>query len=212
MISVSLLVQATGRPAPHAASRIAYSAVPASGGMPRGSAAGTSASRGKGEVMAHVDYFLKIEGIPGESKDGKHKGEIDVLSYSLGATQSGSMAYGTGGGAGKSQFQDFYFTMKTNVASPKLMDACTSGEHVSKAVLTVRKAGKDQQEFFKITMTDFIVSSYHSSDSVGGDSLPTDSISLNFAKIEFQYKEQKADGTLGGAIKGGWSLKENKAF
>ena len=40
------------------------------------------------------------------------------------------------------------------------MLACASGEHIKKAVLTCRKAGKDQQEFLKFTFTDVLVSSY----------------------------------------------------
>jgi type VI secretion system secreted protein Hcp len=161
--------------------------------------------------MATVDYFLKIDGIDGESTDSKHKNEIDVLSWSWGETQSGTMAGGGGGGAGKVAMQDFHFVMKVNKASPKLLQACACGEHVKKAVLICRKAGKDQQEYLKITLSDLIVSSYQTGGSSGTDIVPTDQISLNYSKIEFEYKEQKADGTLGGAVKGGWNLKENKA-
>src|ERR1700753_4105926 len=84
--------------------------------------------------MAAVDYFLKIDGIEGESKDSKHKGEIDLDSWSWGANQSGTYHGGGGGGAGKVAMQDFHFVMKINKASPKLMLACASGEHIKKAV------------------------------------------------------------------------------
>lgn len=161
--------------------------------------------------MAAVDYFLKIEGIAGESQDSKHKGEIDIESFSWGATQSGAHAAGGGGGAGKVAFQDFHFVMKINKASPKLLLACATGEHIKKAELVCRKAGKEQQEFLKVTMSDLLVSSYQTGGSGHGDILPTDQISLNFAKIEFEYKEQKPDGTLGGAVKAGYDLKANKA-
>ena len=157
-----------------------------------------------------VDYFLKIEGADGESADEKHKGEIDVLSWSWGASQSGTMQYGGGGGAGKVQMQDFTFTMRMNKATPKLVLHCASGEHIKSAVMTARKAGKQQQEYLKLTFTDILVSSYQTGGSGDGDVVPIDSISLNFAKIEFEYKAQKADGTLDGAIKTHWDLKENK--
>ena len=157
--------------------------------------------------MAQVDYFLKLDGIDGESQDAKHKGEIDVLGYSFGATNSGSGSFAGGSGAGKVQMQDFSFTMKTNKASPKLFLACSSGEHIKSAILTVRKAGKDQQEFLKITMSEVLVSSFQHQ---GGDPMPNDQITLNFAKIEKEYKEQKPDGTLGGSVKTGWDLKQNK--
>src|SRR5262252_6314875 len=110
--------------------------------------------------MAAVDYFLKIEGIDGESFDSKHKGEIDIHSWSWGATQQGAHAAQGGGGAGKVSMQDFHFTMNVNKATPKLMLACASGEHIPKAVLTCRKAGKEQQEYLKVTLTDLLISSF----------------------------------------------------
>jgi type VI secretion system secreted protein Hcp len=159
--------------------------------------------------MAHVDYFLKIDGIDGESTDSKHKGEIELESWSWGATNAGSHGSGGGGGAGKVAMQDFHFVMKHNKASPKLMLACATGEHLKKAVLVCRKAGKDQQEFLKVTLTDCLVSSYQTGGSAHSDVIPTDQISMNFAKIEKEYKEQKADGSLGGATKAGYDVKSN---
>src|ERR1044072_318478 len=156
-----------------------------------------------------VDYFLKIDGIPGESKDDKHKGEIEVLSFSWSAAQTGTMAYGGGGGAGKIQMQDFTFSMKIDRAFPKLTEACADGWHFSKAVLTMGKAGKVQQEFMKYKFTDLLISSCNV-DSGRGDELPTVQITINYAKIEFEYREQKADGTLNGPIKGGWNVKANR--
>ena len=160
--------------------------------------------------MAAVDYFRKIDGIEGESHDSKHKNEIDLESWSWGETQSGTHSGGGGGGAGKVHMQDFHFVMKINKASPKLMLACATGEHIKKATLTCRKAGKEQQEFLKIEFDDLLVSSYQTGGSGHGDIVPTDQISLNYSKIHFEYKEQKPDGTLGGAVKAGYDLKANK--
>jgi len=157
-----------------------------------------------------VDYFLKIDGIEGESADSKHKGEIDLLSFSWGETQTGTHSTGGGGGAGKVQMQDFHFVMKCNKASPKLALACAEGEHIKKAVLVCRKAGKEQQEFFKISMSDLLVSSFQTGGSAHGDEIPMDQISMNYSKIEFEYKEQKADGSLGGTTKSGYDLKAMK--
>jgi type VI secretion system secreted protein Hcp len=160
--------------------------------------------------MALFDAFLKIDGIDGESADSKHKGEIELLSFSWGETQSGTFAHGGGGGAGKVAMQDIHFVSKVNKASPKLFLSCASGEHIKKATLTCRKAGKDQQEFLKYTLSDVLVSSYQIGGSSHGDSIPVDQVSLNFAKIEIEYKEQLATGALGGTVKAGWNLKENK--
>jgi type VI secretion system secreted protein Hcp len=155
-----------------------------------------------------VDYFLKIDGIPGESQDSKHKDEIQLLSWSWGESQTGSMHVGGGGGAGKVNMQDFNFVMHVNKASPKLLLACANGEHIKSAIMTARKAGKDQQEYLKITFSDLLISAFQTGGS--GD-LPTDSISLNYSKIEYEYKEQNADGTLKGPIKVGYDLKKAAA-
>lgn len=160
--------------------------------------------------MAAVDYFLKLDTIDGESQDDKHKGEIDVESWSWGETNSGTSAGGGGGGAGKVSMQDFHFVMKINKATPKLMLACASGQHIKSGVLTCRKAGGDQQEYLKITMSDLLVASYQSGGSNGDGVVPVEQISLNFAKIEYEYKPQKPDGSLDSAVKTGWDLKANK--
>lgn len=160
--------------------------------------------------MAAVDYFLKIEGISGESTDAKHKGEIDIESWSWGASNSGSMGFGGGGGAGKVSMQDFHFVMRENKASPLLMLACATGQHIKSAQLTCRKAGTEQQEFLTIKFTDLLVSSFQTGGSAQGDIIPQDQIALNFSKIEYEYKPQKPDGTLDSPAKAGWDLKQNK--
>jgi type VI secretion system secreted protein Hcp len=160
--------------------------------------------------MAAVDYFLKIDGIEGESKDQAHQGEIDIDYFAWGESQTGSHATGGGGGAGKVRARDVRLVMKTCKASPKLMLACASGQHFPKAELVLRKAGKQQQEYSKWTFTDVLVSAYEISGLVPRD-LPRDEVNLNFAKVELEYKEQKADGTLGSPVKAGWDVKANKA-
>ena len=161
--------------------------------------------------MALFDAFLKITGIEGESTDGKHKGEIQLESFSWGAQQTGTSPHGGGLGAGKVAMQDFHITKQVDKASPKLMLACADGEHLKQAVITCRKAGKDQQEFLKYTFSDILVSSYQTGGSKQSDVIPVDQFSLNFAKMECEYKEQKSDGTLGGTVKMGWDVKQHKS-
>ena len=152
-----------------------------------------------------IDYFLKLKGIEGESTDSKHKGEIDVLSWAWGESLSGS----AGKSAGKVAMQDFTFKMKVNKASPKLLEACAMGNSIGEALLTCRKAGGDQQEFLKIKLTDCIVSTFQTGGK-GGSEFETDEISLNFAKINYDYRPQKKDGTLDGPISTNYNLKINK--
>jgi type VI secretion system secreted protein Hcp len=158
--------------------------------------------------MSQTDYFLKIEGIEGESTDDKHKNEIDVSSWSWGETNTGSSAYGGGGGAGKVSMNDFSFSMHVNKASPKLLLACASGLHIASALLTCRKAGKEQQEYIKIKFTDLLISSFQTGGSAG-DVVPVDAISFNFSKIEYEYYPQTEKGTLGTKIPVSWDLKKN---
>lgn len=155
-----------------------------------------------------TDFFLKIDGVPGESKDKAHKDEIDVLSWSWGESQTGGMAYGGGGGAGKVSMQDFHFTMRCNKATPVLFLACANGKHIPKAVLTVRKAGEKQHEFLKWSFFDLLISSYQTGGSEGMD-VPTESVSFNYSKVEVMYKEQNEKGELVGGTTKWWSTKEN---
>ena len=159
-----------------------------------------------------VDYFLKIDGIAGESRDSKHKDEIELQSFSWGAHQATPAAgAGGGGGAGKVSMQDFHFVMRTNKASPKLFLACASGQHLKSAVLTARKAGKDQQEFLVYKFTDLLVSGYQTGGSEGSE-VPVDQVSFNFSKVQLDYRPQSPSGQLGTAVTAGWDVKANKAL
>jgi type VI secretion system secreted protein Hcp len=134
--------------------------------------------------MAKVDYFLKIDGIEGESSDRDHKGEIEIVSFSWGLSQLGDASGGGGAGGGKATLQDFHFTASFNKASPQLMLACANGQHIKQGTLTGRAGGKGTQEFYKVKLNDIIISSYQTAGSEG-EAPPGDQFSLNFAKIEF---------------------------
>ncbi len=156
-----------------------------------------------------TDIFAKIGAIQGESQDIKHKDEIEVLAWSWGVAQSGSMAHGGGGGQGKASFHDFDFTKHIDKASPVLMKSCATGVHIKDATITVRKAGGGQEEFLVIKMTDVIVTSV--AMSVGGDVPATDeSVSLQFAKVDLEYRPQKPDGSLDVGVHFKYDLKANK--
>ncbi len=160
-----------------------------------------------------VDYFLKIDGIEGESTDTKHAKEIDVDAWSWGESQTGSsVPGGGGGGAGKVSMQDFSFVMKFNKASPKLMLACATGKHVKSARLAVRRAGQGQQDYLTFTFLDVLVSSYQTGGTEASGLVPLDQVSLRYAKIEVEYKTQKPDGSLVVAGQFKYDLKLNKSY
>ena len=158
--------------------------------------------------MAAMDYFLKIDGVKGESTDSKHKEAIDVLSWSWGESNAASFGTGGGGGAGKVQMQDLHFTATVSKASPVLMLNCATGMHAAKAELIARKAGGAQEEYYKITLTEVFVTSYQIAGSSGGG-LPTDQVSLSFSKFEMEYKPQDDKGKLGSPVKAGWDRAKN---
>lgn len=144
-----------------------------------------------------VDMFLKIEGIDGESHDDAHEKEIDILAWSWGMSQSGTMHIGGGGGAGKVSVQDISFTKWIDQASPELAKHCANGKHIPEATLVVRKASGDAPlEYITIIMKKIIVSSLSLGGSGGEDRL-TENVTLNFREVEYKYIEQTEEGGEG---------------
>ena len=156
-----------------------------------------------------ADIFAKIGDIKGESLDSKHKSEVEVLSWSWGVTNSGTIGRGSGGGSGKATFHDFNFTHHIDKASPILMKACATGQHIKEATITVRKAGKGQQEFLIIKMNDVIITSV-SPSGAGDATASAEHVALQFAKVDLEYKPQKADGSLDAGLHFKYDIKGNK--
>ena len=155
------------------------------------------------------DIFAKIGDIKGESVDSKHKDEIELLSWSWGVSRSVSgSGSGAGAGTGKAHFSDLSFTHKIDKASPLLLKACATGQHLKEATITRRKAGKGQQEFLVIKMNDVLVTSVADSDESGGDQM--ESVTLAFAKVDLEYRPQKPNGSLDAGLHFKYDLKANK--
>ena len=158
-----------------------------------------------------VDMFIKIGDIKGESTDDKHKGEIDVLSWSWGATQSGTSGHGGGAGSGKVQLQDLTITHYLDKSTTALLKHCCDGTHIDQIILTVRKAGGTALEYLKITCKDVIVSSITTGGSGGQDRL-TENVTFNFAKIKMEYTPQTAKGAGEASLIQGWDQAANKKW
>jgi type VI secretion system secreted protein Hcp len=153
----------------------------------------------------HADYFLKIDGIEGESEDARHPGELQIQHFEMGMANRGRRGDYK---VGKAVFEDARFLTFIDQSYPKLKLSCATGEHLPKAVLTCRKAGKQQQEYLKITFLDVTIKSCAITSSALED-LPVVEFTIGFAKKQFEYKEQKQDGTLGGALTALIDLKAN---
>jgi len=155
-----------------------------------------------------VDMFMKIGSVDGESQDKAHKGEIDVLAWNWGMSNSGTAGLGGGAGAGKVNVQDLSFTKYIDKSSTTLGLSCCKGTHQDKATLTVRKAGDKPLEYLKITMSEVLITSISTGGSGGEDRL-TENVSLNFASVKVEYQEQQKDGSGKKAPEMNWSVAEN---
>jgi type VI secretion system secreted protein Hcp len=159
-------------------------------------------------TVATERWFLKLDGITGESTHVAHKDEIDVESWSWGVANTGSSSGGGGGGSGKASFQDFQFVSRISRASPALFLACASGSHIKEALLSgIRGVGKGT-DFLKYKLRDVMVTSLVQGDAE--ETAPTEQFSLNFSKVEISYAQQASSGKSLPAVTAGWDLKVNK--
>ena len=154
------------------------------------------------------DAFLKLDDVNGEVQDSQFEKWIEVDSFSWGASNAGTSASGSGGGAGKVSFQDLHITKPTDTSSATLFLKCANGQHFQKADLYVRKAGGDasgaSSVFLKIELQDVLVSSVQFEGAIQGDDRPSEDVTLNFAKIYYEY-----DATDGEVDQFSWDLAQN---
>lgn len=154
-----------------------------------------------------VDMFLKIEGpaIGGESQDKAHGGELDVLAWSWGVSNSGTTHMGGGSGAGKANFQDLSVTTYYEKSTHELMKAASKGTHHEKITLTCRKAGGSPLEYIIYTLEDCLITSVSTGGSGGEDRL-TVNFSINFGAFNVLYKEQDKKGAEAGQVAFGYDI------
>jgi type VI secretion system secreted protein Hcp len=175
------------------------------------------------------DAFLKIDGVPGESTDDKHKDWIEVLSFSHGSNQPSSATASSAGGGTTERvtFDDLMVTKHIDKASAKLHELCASGKHIANVTLQLCRAGGDKLQYMEVKMEQVIISGVQATGqaaaaagggggagtSTGVDTLPTEQVTFNFGKIKWTYTQQKrADGSGGGNVTGGWDLTANKVY
>jgi type VI secretion system secreted protein Hcp len=157
-----------------------------------------------------VDQFLILEGVQGETMDKEYSGKkaCDILSFGWGVSNTGTFHQGSGGGAGKANFQDITITKFIDKASAPLMLMCANGKHIPKGEIIVRKAGEKPLNYFKISMEKILVSSYSTGGSSGEERL-TENVTLNFASVKVEYFMQNDKG---GSEPGGqmaWNIAAN---
>jgi type VI secretion system secreted protein Hcp len=169
-----------------------------------------------------VDYFLKIDGVKGESQDDKHKDEIQIMSFNWGASNSSSMQIASGGGVGRADVRDIVVKKYMDLSSPLLAQSCISGKHFASMVLTGRRQGETPLEHVIIKLTNAIVSGYEiggglddlSADDYKGDGpapfAETELVKFNFEEYSFKYVQQTDKGGAGSNVQQGWNVRSNK--
>jgi type VI secretion system secreted protein Hcp len=160
------------------------------------------------------DAFLKIDGIPGESTDSKHKDWIEILTYHHGVFQpASSTASSAGGGSsGRVDFGQLSITKLLDKATPKIFEACVTGKHIKEVLIELCRAGGDKQKYFEIRMEQVLIGSYvNAADSGATREFPSETITFSPGKFKITYSQQKReDGQGGGQVAAGWDLTSNK--
>lgn len=159
------------------------------------------------------DAFLKLDGIPGESQDAKHKEWIEIHSFSMGITQTAGGQRSTTGAAtaGRCDHQDLSILKNLDKTTPKLNLFCSNGTHIKKIELELCRATGDKQLYYKITMSDCIITGVRPGGSAkGGDPMPLEEVSFNYGAVAWEYTQtDHKTGMASGKVATKWSLVEN---
>ena len=109
--------------------------------------------------------------------DGRSTITTSLLGFAFAATQSGAQ-----GSAKKATIHDISITKQIDKSSAKLFQACVSGKHFKKAQIVLSK-GKHTTTY---TLENVLISSAQA-NSTKGSAQPTETLSLNYTKIEYKY-------------------------
>jgi len=158
------------------------------------------------------DAFLKLAGVTGESQKQGHTGEIELNSFSWGASNPTTVGKGSGMAAGKVAFSDFSIMKVTDKSSPTLFLNCSSGNHFTTGTVAIQKAtgGATGETYLQYDFTNVFVTSIQWSGSTGGDDTPTESVSFAYEQVQITYKPQDSTGKLGAQVIAGWNQAVNK--
>lgn len=160
------------------------------------------------------DAFLKIDVVPGECTDEKHKEWIEVLSYSHGVSQavSGSVSSGGGRSAQRCDHSDLSIVKTLDKTSPKLNLFCCNGTHIADIILELCRSGGDKVPYMTYNIKDSIISSVRpGGSSQGSEALPLEEVTFNYGKITWTYQEtDHKTGQPKGKVETNWDLTLNK--
>lgn len=151
------------------------------------------------QAQTSLDYFLKIPGASGDSADSKHKNEIDVMSWAWGVSNNGS----------GSVFEPFTWEQQMDSSFVPLFLGLVNDSPFASALLTVRRSGQSQFEFFRMTLTDVHVASL-SSHGTATNTVIVDA-AVRYGGIAMHYCRQSYTGGSGTCYDGSFTLSGNHA-
>jgi type VI secretion system secreted protein Hcp len=155
------------------------------------------------------EFFMDIDGIPGDAATAGFEKTIAVLDWSWGVTSSISPT-NTGSGASKSKPQPFIFVARTSSASPKLFLACAEGSHIKTAKLSARTIGAQPLVYLTIKLQNLYVTSYQAAPAPT-DAFPLDVARLEYGAVTITYTPQNPAGGLGTPVTAGFDFMQNAA-
>lgn len=132
------------------------------------------------------DAFLKIDGIPGESGDDKHKDWIEIQSFSHKLEQPAQASASTAGGATAERVNHgvYEITHFLDKASPKIYEACCTGKHIKEITIELCRAGGDKVKYMEIKMEQVLISKVEPHGSATDSGFPAE-------KVSFSYGDQQ---------------------
>ncbi|WP_334159387.1 Hcp family type VI secretion system effector [Oryzomicrobium sp.] len=160
------------------------------------------------------DAFLKIDGIPGESTDDKHKDWIEIAHFDHKMDQPASATASSAGGATAERVNHGTFNIVhlLDKASPKIYEACCTGKHINDVTLELCRAGGDKVKYMEVKLEQVLISKVES-HGTSAEGFPNEAVSFSYGKIKWIYTQQKrADGAGGGNVSAGWDLTANKTI
>ena len=161
--------------------------------------------------MADTMYFLKLEGIDGESQDSDHSNEIDLQTVNYQVMNAGSFDYGTGGNTGQAKFGEVTVTKFVDKATVNLLQYCGTGKAIPKATISLNKqAGDSKLEYLKIELTNVVLTNVSNMGHGGATDPMSESLNLNYAEIKFTYQPQSNPGDASGAVVWGRNVQTNQ--
>ncbi|GHD57790.1 MULTISPECIES: Hcp family type VI secretion system effector [Jeongeupia] len=161
------------------------------------------------------DAFLKIDGIPGESTDDKHKEWIEIQSFAHKIEQPAQATASSAGGATAERVNHGVYEIEhfLDKASPKIYEACCTGKHIKEVTIELCRAGGDKVKYMEVKLEQVLISKVEPTGSANDSGFPQEKVSFSYGKIKWTYTQQKReDGSGGGNVSSGWDLTANKTI